>query len=95
MGNRKKTSDSGNKQESNKLRIVLLEDGKKNILDKDFSKAEGHVGLISIEKQKDTTEFTIRAVETSHIRYHYDPKTQKFELQFLSHRSKDNRNTTD
>ena len=51
---------------------------------KNISSLDQHVGLVSLEKNNDATEFTIRVLEVNHLRYSYDPKKKKFELHFLS-----------
>ncbi len=67
-----------------KMKIVLIQNHGKQILEKGFPPFEKQVGVVSLEKIEDGTEFTLRVLDVSHLRYHYDPKTQKFELQFLS-----------
>lgn len=67
-----------------KMRIVLMQNHGKKIFEKRSSPFEKQVGLISLEKIENGTEFTIRVLDVNHISYHYDPATQKFEIHFLS-----------
>ncbi len=73
------------------MKIVLIKNRQEKILEKRISPSENHVGIVSLEKTKNGAEFTIRILDVSHIRYHYDPKTQKFELHFLSFKKEDKR----
>lgn len=66
------------------MKIVLIKDHQKKLLDERISTFEKRLGIMSLEKIKNGTEFTIRLLDVHHIRYHYDPKTQKFEVHFLS-----------
>lgn len=65
------------------MKIVIGKDGKE-ILRKKFSPADESLGIISLEKVENATEFTVRVHDVNHLRYHYDPVTQKFEVRFLS-----------
>ncbi len=67
-----------------KMKIVLIRDHQKKLLEKNFSNVEKRIGIVSLEKIKNGGEFTIRLVDVNHIRYSYDPKTQKFEVHFIS-----------
>ncbi len=73
------------------MRIVLVKDHQEKILEKRISDFENHVGIVSLEKTKNGAEFTVRVLGVHHIRYHYDPKTQKFELHFLSLKKEEKR----
>jgi len=66
------------------MKIVLIKDHQEKILEKRISPIENHVGIVSLEKIKNGAEFTVRILDVNHIRYRYDPKTQKFEVHFLS-----------
>lgn len=66
------------------MKIVLIKDHQKKILEEKISLFEKRLGIVSLEKIKNGSEFTIRILDVNHIRYHYDPKTQKFEVHFLS-----------
>lgn len=66
------------------MKIVLIKDHGKKILEEKISPFEKRVGIISLEKIKNGTEFTVRVLDVNHLRYHYDPETQKFEVHFLS-----------
>ena len=66
------------------MKIVLIRDHQKKLLDEKFSNVEKRIGIVSLEKIKNGSEFTIRLMDVNHIRYSYDPKTQKFELHFIS-----------
>lgn len=65
------------------MRIVIGKNGKE-ILRKKFSPVDESLGIISLEKAGNATEFTVRVLDVNHLRYHYDPETQKFEVHFLS-----------
>lgn len=65
------------------MKIVIGKNGKE-ILKKEFSSMDESLGIISIEKLENATEFTLRVLDVNHLRYHYDPETQKFEVHFLS-----------
>ena len=67
------------------MKIVLIRDPQEKVLDRRVSPFQKSVGIVSLEKIEDGTEFTVRILGVDHIRYHYDPKTQKFELDFLSY----------
>ncbi len=66
------------------MKIILMKDHKKKILNKRISPLDQSVGIVSLEKIENGTEFTIRVLDVNHIRYHYDPETRKFEVHFLS-----------
>ncbi|GEM_PF-3818271 len=66
------------------MKIVLIRDHQKKLLEKKLSNVEKRIGIISLEKIKNGNEFTIRLMDVNHIRYSYDPKTQKFEVHFIS-----------
>lgn len=68
------------------MKIVVGKNGKE-ILRKKLSPSDESLGIISIERVGKTTEFTIRILDINRLRYHYDPETQKFEVQFLSLRN--------
>jgi hypothetical protein len=65
------------------MKIVIGKNGKE-ILRKKFSPVDESLGIISIEKMGNATEFTVRVLDVNHLRYHYDPVTQKFEVHFLA-----------
>jgi len=71
------------KTKEQKMRIVIVKD-RKEILKRKFSPVEQSLGIISLEKFENRTDFTVRVLDVNHLRYHYDPKTQKFEVHFLS-----------
>lgn len=66
-----------------KMRIVMVKD-KKEILRKKFSSLDESLGIISLERRGNATEFTVRVLDVNRLRYHYDPVTQKFVVHFLS-----------
>lgn len=66
------------------MKIILIKDHQKKIFSQRIPSVEKSVGLVSLEKRKDSNKFTIRVLGVHHIRYHYNPRTQKFELNFLS-----------
>lgn len=70
------------------MKIVLIKDHQEKILEKEFWNSsrdlEKSIGIVSVEKKKNTNEFTLRIFGVNHIRYRYSPKTQKFEVHFLS-----------
>lgn len=66
------------------MKIVLIKDHEKKIMEEKLSPFEKRMGIVSLEKIEDGTEFTIRLLDVNHIRYQYDPKTRKFEVHFLS-----------
>lgn len=66
------------------MKIVLIKDHDGKILEEEIAPFEKRVGIISLEKIRNGTEFTLRILDVNHIRYQYDPKTQKFEVHFLS-----------
>lgn len=70
--------------EEKKVKIVLIQDHHKKLLDKKMSPFEKQIGIISLEQLERSTEFTLRILSVRHIRYQYHPKTQKFEVQFVS-----------
>lgn len=65
------------------MRIMIVKDNRE-ILRKRFSPIEQCLGVISVEHLKHGTEFIVRVLDVNHLRYHYSPKTKKFEVQFLS-----------
>jgi len=65
------------------MKIVIGKNGKE-ILSKKISPVDESLGIISIEKVGNATEFTLRVLDVNHLRYHYDPETQKFEIHFLA-----------
>ena len=65
------------------MKIVIGKNGKE-ILREKFSPVDESLGIISLEKLENATEFTVRVLDVNHLRYHYDPETQKFEVHFLS-----------
>ncbi len=74
-----------------RMKIVLIKDHQKKVLEKEISPFEKRVGIVSLEKIEDGTEFTIRILGVHHIRYRYNPKTQKFEVHFLSLKKEEKR----
>ncbi len=66
------------------MKIVLIRDHHKKLLEKEFSNVEQRIGIVSMEKIKNGSEFTIRLLDVNHIRYSYNPRTQKFEVHFIS-----------
>ena len=66
------------------MKIVIMRDHQKKVLEKEIEPVEKTLGLVSLEKIEHGTEFTIRVLDVHHIRYHYEPETQKFEVDFLS-----------
>lgn len=66
------------------MKIVLIKDHQEKILEKEISGLEKSIGIVSLEKKRDANEFTLRILGVQHIRYRYSPKTQKFEVCFLS-----------
>jgi len=71
------------------MKIVIEKNGKE-ILRKNFPPVDEPLGIISLEKIENGTEFTVRVLDVNHLRYHYEPGTQKFEIQFLSLRKEFN-----
>jgi len=65
------------------MKIVIGNNGKE-ILRKKFSPVDESLGIISVGKVGNATEVTVRVLDVNHLRYHYDPETQKFEVHFLS-----------
>ena len=61
-----------------------MKNGRKKILEKNVSSRENHVGIVSLKKTKKEIEFTVRILDVKHIHYSFDPKTQKFQVQFFS-----------
>jgi len=72
-----------------KMKIVLIQDQHKKIINETISPLKRMVGVVSLEKIKSGGEFTIRILNVNQIRYRYEPATQKFEVHFLSLKKED------
>lgn len=67
-----------------KMQVVITEEAGEKIVSEKISPIKRHLGIIALEQNGGGTRFTVDVLQVSHLRYHYDPKTQTLEVQFLS-----------